>query len=203
MHYFNNLPLGASHVFDLGSYCIGSDTAGGRMTPSGAQRGRPELAAALAYLRAGDSLVVWKLHRLACSMQQPTETVAHLDASGIGFHSLTESIDTTTASDKLTFYILGALADFERSVIRERTGAGMKAARDRGRKEGRPCPFRSRPSCRQGHAPRSRNHRGRGRTADEYLARNALSPPSRRTRPDDLARTLSTLREGQCPLAKM
>lgn len=105
---------------------------------SGAQRDRPELAAALTYLRAGDSLVVWKLDRLARSMQQLIETVAQLEASGIGFRSLTESIDTTTAGGKLIFHIFGALAEFERSVIRERTRAGLKAARDRGRKGGRP-----------------------------------------------------------------
>jgi DNA invertase Pin-like site-specific DNA recombinase len=105
---------------------------------SGARRDRPELAAALTYLRAGDSLVVWKLDRLARSMQQLIETVAQLEASGIGFRSLTEAIDTTTAGGKLIFHIFGALAEFERSVIRERTCAGLKAARDRGRKGGRP-----------------------------------------------------------------
>lgn len=105
---------------------------------SGAQRDRPELAAALTYLRAGDSLVVWKLDRLARSMQQLIETVTQLEASGIGFRSLTEVIDTTTAGGKLIFHIFGALAEFERSVIRERTRAGLKAARDRGRKGGRP-----------------------------------------------------------------
>lgn len=105
---------------------------------SGAQRDRPELAAALSYMREGDSLVVWKLDRLARSMQQLIETVADLEAKGIGFRSLTEAIDTTTAGGKLIFHIFGALAEFERSVIRERTRAGLKAARDRGRKGGRP-----------------------------------------------------------------
>lgn len=105
---------------------------------SGAQRDRPELAAALSYMRAGDSLVVWKLDRLARSLPQLIETVAHLEAQGIGFRSLTEAVDTTTAGGKLVFHIFGALAEFERSVIRERTQAGLKAARDRGRKGGRP-----------------------------------------------------------------
>lgn len=105
---------------------------------SGAQRDRPELAAAVAYVRAGDSLVVWKLDRLARSLPQLIETVAHLEAEGIGFRSLTEAIDTTTAGGKLIFHIFGALAEFERSVIRERTRAGLKAARDRGRTGGRP-----------------------------------------------------------------
>lgn len=105
---------------------------------SGAQRDRPELAAALSYMRSGDSLVVWKLDRLARSMSQLIETVATLEDQGIGFRSLTEAIDTTTAGGKLVFHIFGALAEFERSVIRERTRAGLKAARDRGRKGGRP-----------------------------------------------------------------
>ncbi len=105
---------------------------------SGAQRDRPDLAAALSYMRSGDSLVVWKLDRLARSLPQLIETVATLEDQGIGFRSLTEAIDTTTAGGKLVFHIFGALAEFERSVIRERTRAGLKAARDRGRKGGRP-----------------------------------------------------------------
>lgn len=105
---------------------------------SGAQRDRLELAAALSYMRPGDSLVVWKLDRLARSLPQLIETVAQLEAKGIGLRSLTEAIDTTTAGGKLIFHIFGALAEFERSVIRERTRAGLKAARDRGRKGGRP-----------------------------------------------------------------
>ena len=105
---------------------------------SGAQRDRPDLAAALSYMRSGDSLVVWKLDRQARSLPQLIETVATLEDQGIGFRSLTEAIDTTTAGGKLVFHIFGALAEFERSVIRERTRAGLKAARDRGRKGGRP-----------------------------------------------------------------
>ncbi|MDR5655095.1 recombinase family protein [Ruixingdingia sedimenti] len=105
---------------------------------SGAQRDRPELTAALSYMRPGDSLVVWKLDRLARSLPQLIETVAQLEAKGIGLRSLTEAIDTTTAGGKLIFHIFGALAEFERSAIRERTRAGLKAARDRGRKGGRP-----------------------------------------------------------------
>ncbi|PYD61376.1 recombinase family protein [Gluconacetobacter entanii] len=105
---------------------------------SGAQRARPELAAALSYMRSRDSLVVWKLDRLARSLPQLIETVATLEDQGIGFRSLTEAIDTTTAGGKLIFHIFGALAEFERSAIRERTRAGLKAARDRGRKGGRP-----------------------------------------------------------------
>lgn len=105
---------------------------------SGAQRDRPELAAALSFMRKGDSLVVWRLDRLARSLPQLIETVAQLESEGIGLRSLTEAIDTSTAGGKLIFHIFGALAEFERSVIRERTRAGLKAARERGRKGGRP-----------------------------------------------------------------
>jgi len=105
---------------------------------SGAQRDRPELLAALDYLRAGDSLVVWKLDRLARSLKQLIETVELLDSRSIGLRSLTEAIDTTTAGGKLVFHVFGALAEFERSIIRERTKAGLEAARARGKKGGRP-----------------------------------------------------------------
>jgi len=107
-------------------------------TASGAQRDRPQLQAAIDYMREGDTLVVWKLDRLARSMKQLIETVEGLDARGIGFRSLTEAIDTTTPGGKLVFHIFGALAEFERSIIRERTTAGLKAARDRGKLGGRP-----------------------------------------------------------------
>ena len=105
---------------------------------SGAQRDRPQLKAALDYMREGDTLVVWKLDRLARSMRQLIDTVEDLHSRGIGFRSLTEAIDTTTAGGKLIFHIFGALAEFERSVIRERTTAGLRAARARGRLGGRP-----------------------------------------------------------------
>ncbi|WP_108663138.1 recombinase family protein [Acuticoccus kandeliae] len=105
---------------------------------SGAQRDRPELAAAAHYIRKGDTLVVWTLDRLARSMKQLIETVEALEAQGIGFRSLTEAIDTTTSGCKLVFHIFGALAEFERSIIRERTRAGLDAAKARGRKGGRP-----------------------------------------------------------------
>ena len=105
---------------------------------SGAQRDRPELKAAVEFMREGDALVVWKLDRLARSMKQLIETVEGLDDRKIGFRSLTEAIDTTTAGGKLVFHIFGALAEFERSIIRERTKAGLDAARKRGRTGGRP-----------------------------------------------------------------
>jgi DNA invertase Pin-like site-specific DNA recombinase len=105
---------------------------------SGAQRDRPQLQAALQYARSGDTLVVWKLDRLARSLKQLIETVELLAGQDIGFRSLTESIDTTTSGGRLIFHIFGALAEFERSIIRERTRAGLEAARARGRKGGRP-----------------------------------------------------------------
>lgn len=105
---------------------------------SGAQRDRPELKAALEYLRAGDVLVVWKLDRLARSLRQLIETVEDLQERGIGFVSITEGIDTTSPGGKLVFHVFGALAEFEREMIAERTKAGLKAAKDRGRKLGRP-----------------------------------------------------------------
>lgn len=105
---------------------------------SGALRDRPELTAATTILRDGDTLVVWKLDRLARSLHQLVETVELLSEKGIGLRSLTEAIDTTTAGGKLVFHIFGAMAEFERSIIRERTCAGLEAARARGRRGGRP-----------------------------------------------------------------
>ncbi|WP_339072826.1 recombinase family protein [Sinorhizobium meliloti] len=107
-------------------------------TASKANRDRPQLAAALDYMREGDTLVVWKLDRLARSLKQLIETVEALEDRGIGFRSLTEAIDTTKAGGGLVVQIFGALAEFERGVIREPTRAGLNAARSRGRKGGRP-----------------------------------------------------------------
>jgi DNA invertase Pin-like site-specific DNA recombinase len=105
---------------------------------SGAQRERLGLKDALEFLREGDTLVVWRLDRLARSLRQLLETVELLEGRGIGLRSLTESIDTTTPGGRLIFHIFGALAEFERSVIRERTSAGLASARARGRVGGRP-----------------------------------------------------------------
>jgi DNA invertase Pin-like site-specific DNA recombinase len=107
---------------------------------SGAQRDRPELMAALDYARenAGDVIVVWKLDRLARSLGQLIDTADQLEKRGIGLKSLTEAIDTTSAGGRLVFHVFGAMAEFERSIIRERTKAGLDAARARGRTGGRP-----------------------------------------------------------------
>jgi len=88
---------------------------------SGAQADRPGLQQAIDQLRAGDPLVVWRLDRLGRSLRHLIETVQALAQRGVGFKSLTESIDTTNSSGKLIFHIFGALAEFERDLIRERT----------------------------------------------------------------------------------
>lgn len=107
-------------------------------TASGAQRDRPELLGALEYMREGDTLVVWKLDRLARSLKQLIETVEGLERRGVGFRSLTENVDTTSPGGKLVFHIFAALAEFERGLIRERTMAGLVSAKAQGRVGGRP-----------------------------------------------------------------
>lgn len=105
---------------------------------SGARADRPELRAVLDYLRPGDVLVVWRLDRLGRSLQHLIATVTALGERGVGFRSLTEAIDTTTAAGRLLFHIMGALSEFERELIRERTMAGLAAAAAAGRTGGRP-----------------------------------------------------------------
>jgi DNA invertase Pin-like site-specific DNA recombinase len=107
-------------------------------TASGAQTERKGLEEALNYVRNGDTLVVWRLDRLGRSLPHLITTMTALEERGIGFKSLTENIDTTTSGGKLIFHIFGALAEFERNLIRERTQAGLVAARSRGKKGGRP-----------------------------------------------------------------
>ncbi len=107
-------------------------------TASGAKTERKGLDEALSYVREGDTLVVWRLDRLGRSLTHLIETVSQLDNRKIGFKSLTEQIDTTTSGGKLIFHIFGALAEFERNLIRQRTNAGLQAARARGRVGGRP-----------------------------------------------------------------
>jgi len=105
---------------------------------SGKDTDRPGLQQALEFLREGDTLVVWKLDRLGRSLQDLIQIVNRLRERGIGFKSLQENMDTTSPGGKLIFHIFGALAEFEREIIRERTMAGLKAARARGRLGGRP-----------------------------------------------------------------
>jgi DNA invertase Pin-like site-specific DNA recombinase len=107
-------------------------------TASGAKAERKGLEQALSYVRKGDTLVVWRLDRLGRSLSHLIATMTDLEERGIGFKSLTENIDTTTSGGKLIFHIFGALAEFERNLIKERTQAGLVAARERGRIGGRP-----------------------------------------------------------------
>src|SRR3954468_17360294 len=107
-------------------------------TESGAKQERKGLDEAISYARDGDTLVVWRLDRLGRSLKHLIETVTTLQTRNIGFRSITEQIDTTTSGGKLIFHIFGALAEFERDIIRERTQAGLTAARARGRIGGRP-----------------------------------------------------------------
>jgi DNA invertase Pin-like site-specific DNA recombinase len=107
-------------------------------TMSGATAEREGLTKALAALRPGDTLVVWKLDRLGRSLQHLLETVNGLRERGVGFKSLIENMDTTTPSGKFLFHIFAALAEFEREIIRERVNAGLQAARRRGNVGGRP-----------------------------------------------------------------
>ena len=107
-------------------------------TASGAKAERKGLEEALTYVREGDTLVVWRLDRLGRSLKHLLETITKLNKRKIGFKSLTESIDTTTSNGRLIFNIFASLAEFERDLIRERTKAGLAAARARGRVGGSP-----------------------------------------------------------------
>jgi DNA invertase Pin-like site-specific DNA recombinase len=127
-----NLDLQTDALNRAGCEKLFTDKAGG------AHAARPGLDQALAHLRKGDTLVVWKLDRLGRSIRHLIETVGQLQERKIGFRSLQESLDTTTSCGKLVFHVFAALAEFERGLIRERTRAGLEAARARGRKGGRP-----------------------------------------------------------------
>ena len=107
-------------------------------TATGAKTDRPQLEKCLDHLRDGDTLVVWKLDRLGRSLKHLIATIHDLQERGVAFRSLKENIDTRTPSGKLIFHIFGSLSEFERDLIRERTAAGIRAARARGRKGGRP-----------------------------------------------------------------
>jgi DNA invertase Pin-like site-specific DNA recombinase len=105
---------------------------------TGTKAERKGLEEALSHMREGDTFVVWRLDRLGRSLKHLIETVTALKQQGIDFKSITENIDTSTATGQLVFHIFGALAEFERNLIKERTLAGLDAARARGRKGGRP-----------------------------------------------------------------
>ena len=105
---------------------------------SGAKAERPGLALALEVARAGDTLIVWRLDRLGRSLKDLIVLAEGLDKRGVGLRSLKEALDTTSSGGRLVFHMFGALAEFERDLIRERTRAGLSAARARGRLGGRP-----------------------------------------------------------------
>jgi DNA invertase Pin-like site-specific DNA recombinase len=105
---------------------------------SGTLDQRPKLAQVLDHLRPGDTLIVWRLDRLGRNLRHLIATVTDLSARDVGFRSLTEGIDTTTPAGRLVFHVFGALAEFEAALIRERTTAGLQAARTRGKVGGRP-----------------------------------------------------------------
>jgi resolvase-like protein len=138
---------------------------------SGAVTDRPALHDALEFARSGDTLIVWKLDRLARSMKQLIETVEILRVRGIGFRGLTEALDTTTARGRLVFHMFGALAEFDRSLIRERTQAGLAAARRIGRTGGR----RSKLTDEDIEAGQSRHRRDANRAPPWRVAGGALS----------------------------
>jgi DNA invertase Pin-like site-specific DNA recombinase len=127
-----NLPLQEDALTEAGWEQIYKDTI------SGAKTKRVGLSDASAYAREGDTIVVWRLDRLSRSLKDLIEIAAVLETKGIGLKSLHEAIDTNSSSGKLIFHIFGALAEFERNLIRERTYAGLAAARARGRTGGRP-----------------------------------------------------------------
>ena len=127
-----NLDLQRDALKAAGCERIFTDTA------SGAKTERPGLIQLLKECRQGDTLVVWKLDRLGRSLPHLIEIVREMETQGIGFKSLQENIDTTTSGGKLIFHIFASLAEFERDLIRERTNAGLSAARARGKRGGRP-----------------------------------------------------------------
>lgn len=124
--------LQADALLQAGCIRVFSDVA------SGSEEDRPQLAAAMEFLRDGDVLAVWRLDRLGRSITHLISVVTALADRGVQFRSLTESIDTTTAGGTLVFHVFAAMAEFERQLIRERTQAGLAAAAARGRRGGRP-----------------------------------------------------------------
>ena len=126
-----NLALQADALAAAGCVKVFEDRA------SGARADRPGLQKVLDYVRDGDVLIVWKLDRLGRSLPHLIDTVSVLEKRGVGFRSVTEAIDTTTPGGRLVFHIFGALGQFERDLVRERTRAGLAAAEARGRKGGR------------------------------------------------------------------
>ncbi len=131
---------------------------------SGAKTHRRELDAALDYLREGDQLVVWRLDRLGRSLPHLLEVLAQLDGRGVGFRSLTEALDTSTSGGRLVFSVFGAIAQFERELITERTRAGLAAAKAQGRVGGRP------PTMTEANVAFARDQRTQGASWNDIAA---------------------------------
>ncbi len=127
-----NLDLQLDALKQVGCNKVYQDVA------SGAKDDRVGLTEVLSYIRKGDTLVVWRLDRLGRSLRHLIDTINQINDQGSYFRSIQESIDTSTSGGKLIFHIFGALAEFERDIIRDRTNAGIEAARKRGRIGGRP-----------------------------------------------------------------
>jgi len=184
-----NADLQTDELSSAGCYEVFVDHA------SGVLDRRLELDKVLERLRPGDTLVVWRLDRLGRSLRHLIDTVTALDERGVGFRSLRESIDTTTAGGRLVFHLFGALAQFEREIIRDRTMAGLSAARARGRNGGRP----SKLSADQVRAARrlyderehtvARSAASSGSAAPLYTERCATSQARRSQRPPAGERT--------------
>lgn len=138
-------------------------------TVSGVKADRSGLTAALAYVREGDALVVWRLDRLGRSLPHLIEVISGLESRGVGFRSLTENIDTTTPGGRLIFHVFGALGQFERDLISARTKAGLTAAAARGRKSGR------KPVVNAEKLHRAREHIANGLNVREAAARLKVS----------------------------
>src|SRR5690554_5465383 len=138
-------------------------------TVSKAKAERPGLTAALEFLRDGDVLVVWRLDRLGRSLPHLIEVVSTLKAHDVEFRSLTENINTTTPGGRLIFHVFGALGQFERDLIRDRTKAGLAAPAARGRKGGR------KPVVTDDKLKRAREHLANGLNVREAAARIKVS----------------------------
>ena len=145
---------------------------------SGALDSRPQLDRMLDQLRPGDTVVVWRLDKLGRSIRHLITVVEDLAERGVGFKSLTESIDTTTGGGKLVFHVFAALVEFERALIQERTNAGLAAARARGRKGGRPSVMTpDKVKVRPPDVRRARAHRRSHRPDARGVQKDGLSAP--------------------------
>jgi DNA invertase Pin-like site-specific DNA recombinase len=163
---------------------------------SGAKAHRPELDHLLDVIREGDTLIVWKLDRLGRSVQNLVDLMNLLQSRGVGFKSLTENMDTTTPGGVLIFNVFAAMAQFERDLIRERTSAGLQAARARGRKGGRPSKLSGKQRARIRELYRSRALTVQSIANQYQVARNTIYGIIRSTEGTDGIGALQTVEAG-------